>query len=104
MLIVCQLSMKATVVGRAAALFLIVVIVVAVVVRLGRRFRLHEFRYVVDSVLGRTDLVEVVHPAGELRRDRALGTTFLLLEVFLLLLPFRGSRRTEVAFPCRGRS
>ena len=43
-------------------------------------------------VFGLIDLVEVVHPAGELRRDRPLGPAFLLLEAALApFLPFGGA-------------
>ena len=52
-------------------------------------------------ILGLIDLVEVVHAAGELRRDGTLRAALLLLEVTLALLAFRRRRRAEIAFACR---
>ena len=60
--------------------------------------RLHEFRYFVDGILRGVDFVEIVHPAGKLRRDRALRSAFFLLEVTLALLTFGRGRGAEVSF------
>jgi hypothetical protein len=64
---------------------------------------LHELRHFVDRILWRIDLVEIVHPAGELRRNGPLGSAFLLLEIALAaLLAFGWGRRAEVTLASTG--
>ena len=57
---------------------------------------LHELRQFVLHVVVFLDVVQVVHPAGKLRRNRTLRLPFLLLIGLLWTLAFGRGRRTEI--------
>jgi hypothetical protein len=65
-------------------------------------FRLHELRQVVLLIVVFFDVVEVVHPAGELGRDWALRRALFLLIRLLWTFAFGWRRGTKVAATAAG--